>query len=412
MTNDSVPLHNASRHGGSLLRDRNAPHHNRVGFVELFFDLVFVFAVTQLSHHLLHHLTLEGALQTALLMLAMWIVWIFTTWVTNWIDCSRTAPRLMLFGLMAGGLVMSAAVPQAFGERGYVFALAYAAMQIGRTSFMLFVLKNGPANEFANFRRILVWLSVSAALWIVGGFSDGDARWGFWIVAIAIEFAGPWASFRVPGLGRSSTADWTIDPEHMSERCGLFVIIALGESIIITGATFADLKWTAEIWMAFGAALLSTLAMWWIYFVISAQVASEAFAHHKDPGSVARAAYTYGHLPIIAGIIVTAVSDEMILAHPLGHIGGPVLAVTLLGPGLFILGTGLFCWLVFRELPLSSLIGFLILACLIPLAPYIPPIALSLATTGAMIFVAVWVGIAHAREAAAAQHPGLEQAPS
>ena len=214
------------------------------------------------------------------------------------------------------------------------------------------------------------------------------------------------------GLGQYSQADWTIDPEHMSERCGLFVIIALGESIIITGATFADLKWTAEIWMAFGAALLSTLAMWWIYFVISAQVASEAFAHHKDPGSVARAAYTYGHLPIIAGIIVTAVSDEMILAHPLGHIGGPVLAVTLLGPGLFILGTGLFCWLVFRELPLSSLIGILILACLIPLAPYIPPIALSLATTGAMIFVAVWVGIAHAREAAAAQHPGLEQAPS
>ena len=395
MSNDNTPPHS------SLLRDRNAPHHSRVGFVELFFDLVFVFAITQLSHHLLHHPSLEGALQTALLLLAVWTVWIFTTWVTNWIDCERPAPRMMLFALMAGGLVMSASIPEAFGARGHVFALAYAAMQVGRTIFMLYALKDGPANEFANFRRILIWLLVSAALWIAGGFSDGGARWGFWAAAIAIEFAGPWASFRVPGMGRSTTADWTIDPEHMAERCGLFVIIALGESIIITGATFAGLEWSTAIWLAFGATLLGTLAMWWIYFVIGAEVAKEAFAHHKDPGSVARAAYTYAHIPIIAGIIVTAVSDEMILAHPLGHIEGAALAVTLLGPGLFMLGSGLFCWLIFREPPLSPAIGILILLGLIPLAPYLPPVGLSFATSAVMIFVAIWESVAHKREVAA-----------
>ena len=387
-------------HAG-ILRDRNAPHHSRVGFVELFFDLVFVFAVTQLSHHLVNHPTLEGALQTGLLLLAVWTVWVYTTWVTNWIDCERTAPRLMLFGMMAGGLVMSAALPGAFEERGIYFAVAYAAMQVARTIFMLYALKDGPANERANFRRILVWLATGSALWIIGGLSEGASRWTFWIIAVLVDLGGPWAGFRVPGMGRSTTADWSIDPEHMAERCGLFIIIALGESIIVTGATFAGISWSPEVWLAFGSALLSAIAMWWIYFVIGAEVAKDAFAHHADPGRVARAAYTYAHLPIVAGIIVTAVSDEMILAHPLGHVEGVVLAVTLAGPALFLAGVGLFCWLVFSEPPISSGVGLLLLAGLVPLSPYLPPVALSLVSTAVLAFVAAWESIAHMREEAA-----------
>ncbi len=405
MTNDNHPQIS------SLLRDRHGAHQGRVGFAELFFDLVFVFAVTQLSHHLLQHPTLEGSLQTLLLLLAVWTVWIFTAWVTNWIDCEKPAPRLMMFGLMAGGLVMSASIPDAFGERGVFFALAYAAMQVGRTAFMLYALRNGPANELANFKRIMIWLTTAAILWIAGGLSEGNARWGFWIAGLGLELLGPWASFLVPGLGKSSTADWTIDPEHMAERCGLFVIIALGESIIVTGATFAGLQWTLEIWLAFLAALTGAGAMWWIYFVISADVAREAFAHHKDPGRVARAAYTYGHLPIVAGIIVTAVADEMILAHPLGRSEGAALAVTLLGPGLFMLGAGLFCWLVFKEPPLSPALGILVLVGLVPLAPHVPPYILSLASTGAVIFVAIWESIVQRRETAAARHPLSAEAP-
>jgi low temperature requirement protein LtrA len=304
----------------------------------------------------------------------------------------------MLFALMMGGLVMSAAIPEAFGERGLEFAIAYSAMQVGRTAFMLYALKDGPANERANFRRIMAWLALAATLWIAGGLSDGAARWAFWGVAVGLELAGPWMSFRVPGFGRSSTADWTIDPDHMAERCGLFVIIALGESIIVTGATFAELKWSVEIWLAFAASLASAGAMWWIYFAISAEVAKAAFARHTDPGSVARAAYTYGHLPIVAGIIVTAVSDEMILAHPLGHVEGTVLVVTLLGPGLFLIGVGLFCWLVFKEPPLSPAVGILILIGLAALAPMIPPVAFSLGATAAMIIVAIWESFAHRRE--------------
>jgi low temperature requirement protein LtrA len=392
----------------SLLRDRTAPHHNRVGYVELFFDLVFVFAVTQLSHHLLHHLSLEGAAQTGLLLLAVWTVWMWTAWVTNWLDSERTGPRAMVFGLMAAGLVMSAAIPDAFGEHGLAFAVAYAVMQVGRTLFMLYALRRGPANEFANFRRILVYVLVSAVLWIAGGSHEGDARWECWIAAIALETAGPWTSFGVPGLGRSTTADWTVNPEHMAERCGLFLIIALGESIIVTGGTFAELEWRPERWIAFAAALTGTISMWWVYFGLAAHVATEAFAHHEDPGSVARAAYTYGHLPIVMGIIVTAVSDEMILAHPLGHVEGKMLLATLLGPGLFLLGTGLFCWLLFRDLPVSAAVGVLVLIGLAPLSQHVSPVALSLAASGAVILVGAWESIASARELAAARraHPG------
>lgn len=386
----------------SLLRDRNAPHHSRVGFVELFFDLVFVFAVTQLSHHLLHHPSLEGAAQTALLLAAMWTVWVYTTWATNWIDCERGPARLMLFAMMGAGLVMSAAIPDAFEARGAVFAIAYAIMQVGRTLFMLYALKDGPANERVNFQRILVWLALASALWVAGGFAEDNARWTFWLAAMAIELGGPWMRFRVPGMGASSTADWTIDPEHMAERCGLFVIIALGESIIVTGATFAGLPWTLEVCLVFASALLATIAMWWVYFVLSAEVAKEAFAHHKDPGAVARAAYTFGHLPIIAGIIVTAVSDEMILAHPTGHITDAALAVTLAGPALFLIGAGLFCWLVFAEPPISPGIGLVLLAGLWLAAPSLPPVGLSIASTTVILFVAAWEGVAQRRERAVA----------
>src|SRR6187551_3750849 len=124
--------------------------HSRVTFVELFFDLVFVFAVTQLSHGLLEHLTPLGALQTAVLMLAVWWAWIDTAWITNWLNPDRNAVRVMLFGLMLAGLVMAASTPKAFEDRALAFALAYALGQLGRGLFMLWALKNRDAGNFRN----------------------------------------------------------------------------------------------------------------------------------------------------------------------------------------------------------------------------------------------------------------------
>src|ERR687893_2667096 len=150
-----------SDHGGGLLRARDG-EEQRVTPLELFFDLVYVFAITQLSHLLLDHLTIEGALETLFLLLAVWWAWIYTTWVTNWFDPDRLPVRLMLIALMLVSLVMSVAIPEAFGERGLMFALAYVAIQVGRTAFVLIAL-GGTHQLSRNFQRVLSWYVASGA---------------------------------------------------------------------------------------------------------------------------------------------------------------------------------------------------------------------------------------------------------
>src|SRR5688572_32913501 len=148
----------------SVLRSRDT--HARVTFVELFFDLVFVFAVTQLSHTLVEHLTLGGALQTLFLLLAVWWVWMYTCWFTNWIDPDKPSVRMLLFTLMLAGLLMSAAIPNAFGHEGLLFALAYAFIQVTRSIFMCFATRKHDTVNHRNFLRITSWLAISAVFWI------------------------------------------------------------------------------------------------------------------------------------------------------------------------------------------------------------------------------------------------------
>src|ERR687886_1608991 len=150
-----------SDHGG-LLRTRDG-EEQRATPLELFFDLVYVFAITQLSHLLLDHLTIEGALETLFLLLAVWWAWVYTTWVTNWCDPDRLPVRLMLVVVMLASLVMSVAIPEAFGERGLMFALAYVAIQVGRTVFAVLALDvSHPLS--GGFQRILAWFAIPAVL--------------------------------------------------------------------------------------------------------------------------------------------------------------------------------------------------------------------------------------------------------
>jgi low temperature requirement protein LtrA len=375
------------------LRVRHAHEHHRVTYVELFFDLVFVFAITQLSHGLLKHLTPLGAVQTALLLLAVWWVWIFTTWFTNWCDPERPAVRLMLGAMMLAGLVLSSSIPRAFDDRGLAFALAYVFMQLGRTGFMLWVLRLHDAANFRNFTRIFLWFTAAAPFWIAGAFADGSARLWLWAIAIAIEYVSPIANFRVPGLGRSHTTDWQIEGAHIAERCALFIIIALGESILITGATFADLPWNAANISAFVIAFFGSVAMWAVYFNVGAERSSRHIASSDDPGRMARSGYTYIHLLIVAGIIVVAVGDELVLHHPDGHDGHTDIrtaAAIIGGPAFYLVGTALFKRLSAPNFPLSHLVGLALLAVLAPLAMITTPLVLSAKATAILIIVAAW----------------------
>jgi low temperature requirement protein LtrA len=380
----------------SLLRERGGHEGSKVGMIELFFDLVFVFAVTQLSHALLGSLSVQGAVRVTLLLVATWWVWIYTTWVTNWLDPERIPVRVAVFVLMLAGLLLAVGIPKAFETRGLLFAAAYVFMQVGRTVFFLWAVRGTSDSIRKNFHRILVWFCVSGIFWIIGGLADDHVRFGWWLLALAIDLAGPSLGFRVPGLGRSRTTEWDIEGGHLSERCALFVIIALGESVLMAGATFSAMDLGRTAWAGVFVSILGSILMWWLYFDTCAERAAERIRHAKDPGRQARLAYTYIHMLIVAGIIVCAVADDLVLSHP-HHGTGPALTVILAGPAIYLVGTLLFKWVMDdrQAPPLSHLVGLVLLAALVwpSTAHLLSPLALSAATTGVLAVVAVWEGI-------------------
>ena len=256
----------AENERGALFRPLVPNQHSRVTYAELFFDLVFVFAVTQISHTLLGRFTPLGLLQTTMLFLAVWWVWVYTSWITNWLNPELTPVRILLFLLMLGGLVLSTSIPLAFESRGIWFATAYAGMQVGKTVFLWVSTPAWRTVARNNAIRITAWLSLSAVFWIAGGFAERHSRLVLWAIALVIEYISPAARFWIPKYGASSVADWVVEGGHMAERCAGFIIIALGESIVVTGATFADLSWTARKRRRLRVGLVGAIAMWWIYF--------------------------------------------------------------------------------------------------------------------------------------------------
>jgi low temperature requirement protein LtrA len=372
----------------SLLRSREG--HARVTYVELFFDLVFVFAVTQLSHSLVKHLDLAGVLQTLLLLLAVWWVWIYTCWFTNWVDPDKPAPRVMMFLLMFAGLLLSASVPNAFRHEALLFASAYVFSQVSRSLFAVFAMRGHDPALHRSYQRITCWQVVAGVFWLWGGWAGGDTQVIAWTSALIIDCLGPLLYYYVPGLGASSTADWKVDGAHMAERCALFVIIALGESILVTGATAASLPATTAAVCAFGVAFLGSVAMWWIYFNIGAERGSRQFASAADTGRIGRTVYTYFHIPIVAGIVVCAVADEITIAHPGGHLDIASATALLGGPALYLAGNVFFKRASAKYYPLSHLVGLGMFALLAPVALFMTPLALSATTTAVLVIVATW----------------------
>jgi low temperature requirement protein LtrA len=368
-----------------LLRDRSGAQ--RVTNIELFFDLVYVFAVTQLSHHLLGNPTVPGALQTGLLLAMVWLLWAYTTWVTNWLDPEQLEVRLLLIALMLVSLAMSAALPRAFSDLGLVVGGAYAIQQIGRTAFMVVALRDHPLQ--ANFERILAWCVVSSAFAVAGGFAHGYARGVLWVLVVGVDLAGGAVGFYTPWLGRSRTSDWTIAGGHLAERCQGFILIALGESIVIIGATLSEEKSvTASGVTAFVVAFAGSVAMWWLYFDQSADAAAQMIARSSDPGRLGRSAYHFIHPVMVAGIIVSAAADEKVLSDPAATASTASAWMILGGPALFLAGHAAFKLVVWRYVSWSRLAGIAVLALLAPVAKAIPELALAACAAAVVAAVA------------------------
>jgi low temperature requirement protein LtrA len=345
------------------LRRRTPDEEQHASNLELFYDLVFVLAVTQVSHLLLADLTWRGAGRSLLVLLVVWWAWNYTTWVTNVLDPDSIVVRLLVLALMFASLVMAVAIPQAFGSRALLFAGAYVAIQVGRHAFLTFVVASPDSPDRRPAAHILTWFVASGVFWIAGGLASGSLQIALWLGALALDYVAPLLLYRVPGLPPLAPSAWNVETSHFAERFQLFVIIALGESIVVTGATTSQLPLDVARLAAFAVAFLSTAALWWLYFSYVATISRRRLELAENRTVLARDGFTYLHVVIVAGIIVAAVGDELVIQHPLDTLTTPQLVAVVAGPVIYLLGHVLFRLRMAGSLSGRRLTGML--ACLV-----------------------------------------------
>jgi low temperature requirement protein LtrA len=340
-------------------RRRTDEVSQRASTLELFYDLVFVFAITQVSHLLLEHLTWAGAGQALIVLLAVWWSWNYTTWTTNELDTETIPVRLLLLALMLLSLLMAVAIPDAFGEHALLFAGSYVAIQVGRHSFLTFAAAEPRTIERERAGRILTWFVAAGVLWIAGALADGPARMALWLAALALDYGAPLVLYWVPRRPRLEGATWHVGTEHFAERFGLFIILALGESIVLIGATTSESDLNLATIVAFVMAFLASAAIWWLYFTSVARVGEHYLAVSENRTTLARDGYTFLHVVFAAGIIMTAVGDELVIAHPTEVLPPQEVTAVAAGPAIYLLALTLFGYRITGVLSKRNLFGTL-----------------------------------------------------
>ncbi|MGO1628551.1 MAG: low temperature requirement protein A [Microbacterium sp.] len=316
------------------LLGRTAENRSHVGPVELFFDLVYVFAIVQLSHLLIEHLDWVGAAQTVIVFAAVWWGWNYTAWVMNWLEPSRTPVQLLSAVLMFAALGMSVAIQYAFGDGALLFVGCYLFMGIARPVFMMVAFRGQQLAH--NYRMLLIWTLGAGVLWVAGAFLEPQWRLVLWIAAVLVDYLAPMVHFRVPGVGAAPMHLWDTDAEHLAERNRLVFIIALGESILLMGGTVVDHgELTAPLAVSLLVGFASLFVLWWNYFALNGEDTG-------GDGSTAalRSAYAYAHAFMVLGAILVAVSIELRLSHD--HLTPAIVAVTVAGPVVYLIGNVLF----------------------------------------------------------------------
>ena len=355
-----------------MLRFRDGVEQ-RATAVELFFDLVFVFAITQLSRQLLQDLTVEGAARTLFLLLVVWWAWIYTTWMTNWFDPRHLSVRLVLIFSMLAAFLMAIAIPRAFGARAALFAGGYVALQLVRNTFIVLMTDDSEPLHGSWVRMWIgsIWIG---AVWMLGAFApDEHTRVTIWLFALVLDYGGPIAGFWAPGMGRTAATEWELEHGHFVERFQTFVLIVLGESIVITGATASQLPLTPSRVLAITVAFIGTTVFWWLYFdEVADRSQAQLAAAGRRRGVLARDAFTYLHIPIVAGMLVTAVGDELAIAHPGEPLHGSQLVALIAGPVLYLVGHLLFELRMTRAVPRTRLVATLVVLAISPLGTVLP----------------------------------------
>jgi low temperature requirement protein LtrA len=352
---------------------------------------VFVFAITQVSHLLLEHLLAHhpwtGALQSLIVLFAVYWSWNYTTWTTNELDTETVPVRLLLLGLMLVSLLMSVAIPQAFEEHALMFAGSYVAIQVGRHSFLTFVAADSGTVERERAGSILTWFVVAGVLWIAGALVEDSGRYVLWLAALALDYIAPLVTYWIPGRRHLPPETWNVGTEHFAERFGLFIILALGESIVITGATTSEGILNGETILAFVMAFVASAAIWWLYFTSVAALGEHYLEVADSRTTLARDAYTYLHVVFVAGIILSAVGDELVIAHPTKILPPYEVAAVAAGPAVYLLAHALFAHRLTGSWYISKVLGTLTCVAVGFIGLFVPALALA----GALILVLVAV---------------------
>ena len=367
--------------------------------LELFFDLVFVFAMTQVTSLLADDPTWNGVLRGMLILAALWWAWSGYAWLTSAMDVDEGGIRLALLASTGAMLFVALAVPGAFGDDAVLFGVAYLLVRLLHLVLSAIVGRDDP-NRRSALLRFAPTATVAAALLVLAGVLDGDARIAVWVIALAIDYLGP----AVIGMGRG----WRFAPEHFAERYGLIILIALGESIIAigVGAGF-ELVWGVILAAALGIAIVS--ALWWLYFDVAAIFARTRLmqASGLEQARLARDSYNYLHLPMVAGIVLFALG----LKTTLGDFGEPldtVPAVALCGgAALYLLAHIAFLYRTTGRIFRRRTLGAIALLALLPAALALPALA-ALALVSAVCSLVVAYEVLRYREARVrVRHPEL-----
>jgi low temperature requirement protein LtrA len=285
----------------------------RASFLELFFDLVFVFAVTQIAATLHADHSARGWVEAGLLLWLVWWAWSQYTWAANAIDVDEPQTRVAMLVVTGVTLLAAVSIPDAFAADGGWFAVPYVAVRLLGLGLYWAGLRDQPEHRAA-LRTYLPVAVLSPLVVLVGGFVDADMRVWVWLVAVAVDVAS------VAAAGRG---EFRVEPAHFAERHGLIVIIALGESIIAVGATAADVEPSVALVTAAAAAFAIVATLWWAYFSGFQATVEHALVRepdHRRRGHLARDVFTLGHLPIVAGTVMFAVGVEEAVLHPDEHL--------------------------------------------------------------------------------------------
>ncbi len=355
--------------------------------LELFFDLVYVFAIGQLSHHLVEHVDLRTGAETFILALAVVYAWYMTAWGANWLDPDRLPVRLLLVGLMFASLLMSVAIADAFDDRAWLFVTGYLLIQIGRSAFLMVALRGRALGE--HFVNDLVWEVLIGVLWVAGAIADGDARLVLWGLAVAATYAGVSTLHWLPGRGqRIDLAHTDIAGEHLIERFRLFFIIALGETVLTMGTAFTDEPFELERLLALAIGFTGTVALWWCYFQRAEGIGVELVETADDAGAVGWLG-TLTLTLIVLALIGIAVGDELAIAHPGDDATLGFTLLTFGGPALFLLAQVFFMYEALGHVPRSRLLALAALAILaVATAPLTLIVGIA-AATAVLVAVAI-----------------------